>query len=93
MSNSHDKMRKQRSRSPEEPPELSLLSQFDDLVRNSNALNKGEEREFLTFVRSSELLVSSMGKSNLDSNEVNKRMESENEKLVQENTSKNIFTG
>ena len=92
MSNSHDKMRKQRSRSPE-PPELSLLSQFDDLVRNSNALNKGEEREFLTFVRSSELLVCSLSKSNLDSNEVNKRMESENEKLVQENTSKNIFTG
>ena len=84
-------MRRQRSRSPE-PPELSLLSQFDDLVRNNNALNTGEEKEFLTFVRSSELLVSSLGNSNTNSNEVNKRMEVENEKLVQENTSKNIFT-
>ena len=84
-------MRRQRSRSPE-PPELSLLSQFDDLVRNNNALNTGEEKEFLTFVRSSELLVSSLGNSNTHSNEVNKRMEVENEKLVQENTSKNIFT-
>ena len=90
MSNSHDKMRKQRSRSPE-PPELSLLTQFDDLVRNSNALTSGEEKEFLTFVRSSELLLSSLGKSNSNSNEVNKRMELQLEKLLQENTSMNIF--
>ena len=78
------------SRSPE-PPELSLLTQFDDLVRNSNALTSGEEKEFLTFVRSSELLLSSLGKSNSNSNEVNKRMELQLEKLLQENTSMNIF--
>ena len=80
-------MLRKGSKSPE-PPELSLLSQFDDLVRNSKALNTGEEKQFLTFVRSSELLVSSLGNSNSNCNEVNKRMELEMEKVVQENTSK-----
>ena len=83
-------MLRKGSRSPE-PPELSLLTQFDDLVRNSNALTSGEEKEFLTFVRSSELLVSSLDKSNSKSNEVNKRMELQLEKLLQENTSINII--
>ena len=81
-------MRRQRSRSPE-PPELSLLSQFDDLVRNSNALNTGEEKEFITFVRSSGLLVSSLANSN--SNEAKKRMKLEIKKLVKENTSMKYF--
>ena len=55
--------------------------------------HKSQEKEFLTFVRSSELLMSSLGNSNSNANEVNSRMESEIEKLVQENTSKNMFTG
>ena len=84
-------MLRKGSRSPE-PPELSLLTQYDDLIRNSSALNSGEEKEFLTFVRSSGLLVSSLGNSNSNSNEVNKRLELEIEKLVKENTSMNIFT-
>ena len=66
-------------------PEVSLLSQFDDLVKNSNALNTGEEKEFITFVRSSGLLVSSLANSN--SNEAKKRMKLEIKKLVKENTS------
>ena len=85
-------MPRKGSRSPE-PPELSLLTQYDDLIRNSSALNSGEEKEFLTFVRSSGLLVSSLGNENSNSNEVNKRMELEIEKLVRENTSMNIYFG
>ena len=85
-------MPRKGSRSPE-PPELSLLTQFDDLVRNGNVLNAGEEKEFLTFVRSSGLLVGSLGNENSNSNEVNKRMELEIEKLVRENTSMNIYFG
>ena len=70
-----------RSRSPS-PPELSLLTQYDDLVRNNNALNEGEEKEFLTFVRSSGRLVSSLSQSEGSI----ERLHLELEKLMKENT-------
>ena len=65
-----------------EPPELSLLSQFDDLIRNSNSLNRGEEKEFLTFVRSSGLLVGGLE----NTKELVQRLELEKGKLEKENT-------
>jgi len=61
---------------------MSLLTQYDDLIRNSNALNTGEEEEFLTFVRSSVRLVRSM--SNSEGNV--QRLDLELEKLMKENT-------
>ena len=63
-------------------PELSLLTQYDDLIRNSNALNEGEEKEFLSFVRSSQQLVTSISNSREDL----QRRDLELEKLVKENT-------
>merc|ERR1719342_1094144 len=55
------KMTEPRPRSnSQDGTELSLLAQYDDLTRNSNALTEGVEKEFLTFVRSSQLLVSSI---------------------------------
>ena len=62
--------------------ELSLLTQYDDLIRNSNALNEGEEKEFLSFVRSSQQLVTSISNSREDL----QRRDLELEKLVKENT-------
>ena len=62
--------------------ELSLLTQYDDLTRNSNALTEGEEKEFLTFVRSSQLLVSSI----TNTREEVQRRDLELETLMKENT-------
>ena len=62
--------------------ELSLLTQYDDLTRNSNALTEGEEKEFLTFVRSSQLLVSSIS----NTREEVQRRDLELETLMKENT-------
>ena len=62
--------------------ELSLLTQYDDLTRNSNALTEGEEKEFLTFVRSSQLLVSSI----INTREEVQRRDLELETLMKENT-------
>ena len=62
--------------------ELSLLTQYDDLIRNSNALTEGEEKEFLTFVRSSQLLVSSIS----NTREEVQRRDLELETLMKENT-------
>ena len=84
------KMSRRGSRSPDRP-ELSLLTQFDDLVRNSNALNTGEETEFLTFVRSSGLLLSSLGNNNAKCNEENQRLESQLKSLVKENEGANTL--
>ena len=62
--------------------ELSLLTQYDDLTRNSNALTEGVEKEFLTFVRSSQLLVSSI----TNTREEVQRRDLELETLMKENT-------
>ena len=74
-------IQKARSKSPD-PLEPSLLAQFDDLIRNNKTLNVGEEKEFLTFVRSSRNLVRTISQSE----GANQRLELELEKLTKENT-------
>ena len=66
---------------------LSLLAQYDDLTRNSNALTEGEEKEFLTFVRSSQLLVSSI----TNTREEVQRRDLELETLMKENTGNGTY--
>lgn len=68
--------------SSQDGTELSLLTQYDDLTRNSNALTEGEEKEFLTFVRSSQLLVSTI----TNTREEVQRRDLELETLMKENT-------